>query len=81
MMGVYLLGWYHAVNTPLPYSQWTSEKKKKKKKKKKKTTRKEKTKQNKNEHPKVVVYVNFPGVGFNVCLLGVASQSQKAITN
>ena len=34
MVGVYLLGWYHAVNTPLPYSQWTSEKKKKKKKKK-----------------------------------------------
>lgn len=54
MMGVYLLGWYHAVNTPLPYSQWTSEKKRKKKKKKK-TKRKEKTKQNKNEHSKVVV--------------------------
>ena len=52
MMRVYLLGWYHAVNTPLPHSQWTSEKIKKKKKK---TKRKEKTKQNKNEHSKVVV--------------------------
>ena len=52
MMGVYLLGWYHAVNTPLPYSQWTSKKKIRKRKEKK---RKEKTKQNKNEHSKVVV--------------------------
>ena len=29
MVGVYLLGRRHAVNTPLPYSQWTSEKKNK----------------------------------------------------
>lgn len=43
MMGVYLLGWYHAVNTPLPYSQWTS------KKKNKKTKRKEKKKQSKTK--------------------------------
>jgi len=36
MMGVYLLGWYHAVNTPLPYSQWTSEKKGRRRRKKRK---------------------------------------------
>ena len=47
MVGVYLLGRCHAVNTPLPYSQWTSEKKKQKKKKNMKR------RENKNERQKL----------------------------
>ena len=46
MMGVYLLGWYHAVNTPLPYSQWTSEKKRRRRRRRK---RQEKKKQSKTK--------------------------------
>ena len=75
MMGVYLLGRFHAVNTPLPHSQWTSEKKKKKRK------RKEKKKRKQTRKSKVVVEVNFLTVRFNSCLVRVASQSQKALTN
>ena len=44
MMGVYLLGWYHAVNTPLPYSQWTPEKKKEEEEEENEKKRKNKSK-------------------------------------